>query len=290
MPEICIIQPAGEPIHVEEAKLDRRVSDSADDTRLRSLVGAARRAAEMITRQQFLHARWQLTLDRFPMAGCGTLRPFRNAVNIPAFAIVLPHSPLVRVVSVQYVDMAGATQTMPSTDYVVNKSNAPGLITPAFGKIWPITLPQIAAVTVTYDAGYASPMKVSLTAPTQIAVTGPVTFNVGDRVEFYSSGDMNIKLPTPLDLDSSYLVASVVGPGIYTISDAAGNAITFTDVGVGIGRSFIGVVPDGIRSWMLLRVGTLYENREEIAILTKGKAEQLPYVNALLDPYITSLP
>jgi hypothetical protein len=44
-------------------------------------------------------------------------------------------------------------------------------------------------------------------------------------------------------------------------------------------------VPAGICQWLLLRVGTLYENREEVALMNRGKVEPLPYVDTLLDPY-----
>jgi uncharacterized phiE125 gp8 family phage protein len=289
MPEILVIPPSGDPVHVEEAKLDRRVTDAADDGRIRSLISTARQHAEMQTRRQLLHARWQLTLDAFPLAWEGTPLPFPNAVNIPPFAVMLPHSPLVKVVSIQYIDMAGAQQTMPTSDYVVNKANEPALITPAFGKIWPITLPQIGAVTITYDAGYASPFKAT-SGTGNITVTGPVTWAVGDRVQFYSSGDADCALPAPLDPDSSYLIATAPGNGVYTLTDLAGNAITFTNAGSGVGRHFIGVVPDGLRSWILMRVGSLYENREEIAVLVRGKAELLPWIDGLLDPFKTGLP
>jgi hypothetical protein len=44
-------------------------------------------------------------------------------------------------------------------------------------------------------------------------------------------------------------------------------------------------VPEGIRHWMLMRISTLYENREEVAILGRGKVDPLPFVDGLLDPY-----
>jgi hypothetical protein len=44
-------------------------------------------------------------------------------------------------------------------------------------------------------------------------------------------------------------------------------------------------VPAGIRQWMLMRVATMYENREEVAMLARGKIQELPYVDCLLDPY-----
>lgn len=281
MPEIYLIQPSGEPLHLTEAKNDRRVDDSADDSKIKSLIVAARQAVESKTRRQLLHARIQLVLDRFP-GGSGVA--LENQSNIPSYGIKLPRSPVVDVVSIQYIDMAGVLQTMPPSDYVVNLAMEPAVITPCFGKIWPIALPQIGSVMVTYDAGYASPMTVNFASDfRQFKVAGPVTWKSGDRVRFYNSGGA---LPAPLDGDSTYLIASASN-GAYSLTDLSGASISFTDNGSG--RNFIGVVPDGIRSWMLLRVGSLYENREEVAILNRGKVELLPYVDGLLDPYMPSV-
>ena len=274
MPEICLIRPSGEPVHVDEAKNDRRVDMDADNDKIKSLISAARIAVESRTRRQLLHARWKYVLDRFPGGGCAMLQ---HAVNVPSYAIVLPHSPLVRVVCIEYIDMAGALQTMPPADYVVNTALEPAIITPVFGRVWPISLPQIASVFVTYDAGHASPVTASGAG---FKVSGPVTWSVGDRVNFSNSGGA---LPAPLDAEATYLIASKVA-GVYTITDESGAAVALT--GTGSGRSYLGVVPEGIRSWMLLRVGSLFENREEAAMLAKGKMELLPWIDSLLTPYI----
>jgi uncharacterized phiE125 gp8 family phage protein len=284
MPEILLIQPAGECLHVDEVRNDRRIDDHADDAKIKSLIVAARQAAESKTRQQFMHARWKLVLDTFPMAGCGSAAPLRSSISIPEFAIRLPHSPLVDVVSIQYLDMAGTWQTMPSTDYVVNTGMTPAIITPAFGKIWPIPMPQIASVAVTYNAGYASPITTGGALSTnQFRVTGPVTWAVGARVNFYNSGGA---LPASLSPDVTYLIASAAN-GVYTITDDTGAAVTFTQVGTG--RNFIGVVPDGIRSWMLLRVGSLMENREEAVIGNRLTMVEPAFIDGLLDPFRTDL-
>lgn len=44
-------------------------------------------------------------------------------------------------------------------------------------------------------------------------------------------------------------------------------------------------VPAGIKSWMLLRIGALYENREEIVVGQRLSSVDLPFVDSLLDPY-----
>lgn len=249
-------------MHVEEAKLNARVSGTAEDYRIRMLIASAREEAERETRQQMLHARWKLVMDRFP---CGQF-------------LALPHSPLVRVVSIDYTDTSGTAQTMPDTDYVVNTAETPGGIGLVFGKIWPVTLPQSGSVTITYDAGYASPITVA-GAGAQFSVSGPVTWTVGDRVQFYCSGGSDARLPAPLDHDASYLIASNPSAGVYTLTDTSGNAINFTDTGAGTGRSFIGVVPNGIRSWMSLHIQCSYE-----------KVAMPDFSSGLLDSFRTSLP
>lgn len=185
MPLQLVTPPALEPVTLSEARLHLRVDTADDDPLIGALISAARLHAEMLTARQFLPARWRLLLDRFtPM-------------------VLLNRSPVVSVVSVRYLDMGGLWQIMPMTDYVVESSSEPARITPAFGKIWPPTLPQIGSVEILFDAGYADVTK----------------------------------------------------------------------------------VPDGIKRWMLLRVGSLYQHREEMSVLPAGRIDPLPFVDSLLDPY-----
>ena len=57
--------------------------------------------------------------------------------------------------------------------------------------------------------------------------------------------------------------------------------VTFT-AGYGPSGAY---VPNGIRDWMLMMIGTLYENRELVAILNRGKVQDLPLFDGLLDAY-----
>lgn len=185
-----------------DAKLHLRVDFTDDDVLITALISAARQAAEMLTGRQIVTARWKLVLDSFPgpsLMGVPAGDPF----SLPGHAILLPKSPLASVVSIQYLDMSGAWQTMPATDYTVDAACEPARITPVFGKIWPIRQPQIASVAVTFDAGY-----------------GPAAS-----------------------------------------------------------------VPEGIKSWIKLRLGSLYAHREEVALINRGKIEALPFVDGLLDPF-----
>jgi len=190
--------PSAEPISLAEARLHLRLTaddTTTEDSLISIWIAAARRAAESITGRGLITQTWRLVLDDFP--GC----------------IELERGPVQSISSLTYRDMAGATQTVSwaaaanfiqrSSDgtLVADLSAAPARITPAFGSVWPIAMPEIGAVAVTYVAGYG----------------------------------------------------------------AAGSA-----------------VPEGIRSWMLLRIGLLHANREEVI---DGQASPLPHVDSLLEPY-----
>ena len=137
--------PAGEPVSLEEAKLHLRVDFNDDDGLIQMLISSARQAAETITNRQFMTARWRMILDSFPgpsLMGVPAGQPF----TLPGHAILIPKSPVQSVVAINYLDMASVQQTMPAANYTVDAACEPARITPIFGQIWPIPLPQIGAV------------------------------------------------------------------------------------------------------------------------------------------------
>jgi uncharacterized phiE125 gp8 family phage protein len=202
MPMQLITPPAGEPVSLEEAKLHLRVDFDDDDALIQMLISSARQAAETITNRQLMTARWKLVMDSFPgpsLMGVPAGQPF----TLPGHAILIPKSPVLSVVAINYLDMNSVQQTMPAANYTVDAACEPARITPIFGQIWPIPLPQIGSVSVTFDAGY---------------------------------GDAS-------------------------------------------------AVPQGIKSWIKLRVASLYTYREEVVAPSRGRIETLQFVDGLLDPY-----
>ena len=202
MPMQLITPPAGEPISLAEAKLHLRVDFDDDDSLIQVLISAARQATETLTNRQLVTARWRMVLDSFPGPSLMGV-PAGQTFTLPGHAVLLPKSPVASVVEIRYLDMAGAWQVMPAANYTVDSVCEPARITPVFGQIWPIALPQIGAVSVIFDAGY-------------------------------------------------------------------GNA---------------SAVPEGIKTWIKLRVGSLYVHREEVASMTRGRIDPLPFIDGLLDPY-----
>jgi len=202
MPMQLITPPAAEPVSLAEGKLHLRVDFDEDDALIQALISAARQAAEMLTQRQLVTARWRMVLDSFPGPSLMGV-PAGQTFTLPGHAILLTKSPVTSVVEIRYLDMAGVSQVMPSAHYTVDKACEPARITPVFGQIWPVALPQIGAVSVTFDAGYGS------------------------------AAD----------------------------------------------------VPEGLKSWIKLRLGSLYAHREEVASMARGRIDPLPFVDGLLDPY-----
>lgn len=44
-------------------------------------------------------------------------------------------------------------------------------------------------------------------------------------------------------------------------------------------------VPEGIKSWMKIRIGSMYEHRAEVEMVQRAKMEVMPFVDGLLDPF-----
>lgn len=210
-----IQEPSTEPVTRDECKaaLNLDADLTADDALIDTLIAGAREYAEGYCNRSFITQRWRLTLDSFTDIRAAERGPFLGALR-------LEKGPILSVDKVTYLDMNGVTQTIvnPGPSAVTSVPAEQrltvvldgqfGRMAPAFGYIWPITLPQVGAVQIEFTSGY-----------------GPAAANV----------------------------------------------------------------PAGIRNWIKLRVCTLYQNREEVAVLPRGKVEALPYVDRLLDPYVVRL-
>lgn len=279
MPLQTITGPAARPIDIVEARLHVRQDSTADDTMLDACVRAVTTFAQGECRRTLVAARYKLVLDSFPGPSLTGI-PWGLSYGLPGHAILLEYGPVLAVRSITYLDMAGVRQTMPTTDYTVDTSGLVARITPVFGKIWPIPLPQIGAVEVTFDAGDAAPITA---AGNVLSVLGglwrPLT--VGDAVRLSNSGGV---LPGPLLPDTDYFVQSTPSATSFTLAATPGGAVITLDSSRS-GTSFIGFVDEGIKAWMKLRMGSLYDLRADLNVIARGKLEPIPYIDALLDPF-----
>jgi uncharacterized phiE125 gp8 family phage protein len=135
---------------VDEAKLHLRVSSNAEDTLITALIEAATQECEQLTQRAILAQDWRLTLDQWPSTS-GT-----------SSVIELPRGRVTAVKTVTYVDAAtGNTNTLAGTEYQLDgSSDYMGRLMPAYGKTWPQARLQLAAVAITFTAGWPTAAEV----------------------------------------------------------------------------------------------------------------------------------
>ncbi len=280
MPLVRVIEPAVPPLSALALQDQVRQDLDIDNAQLDYWIRAARRFAEKKCNRTLVATRYKLVLDAFPGAS-GFDFAYGTPYTLPRTAILLERGPVLTVQSIKYIDMSGTQQTLATTEYVAELSGQIGRITPRFGKVWPAnTMPQIGSVEILYDAGDAAGIKVDPTTSV-VTIIGGVwkTLAIGDAVRFTNSGG---SLPAPLDPDTDYYVLTTPTPSTFTLSATAGGTqLTITSAGTGI--SFIGAVPEDAGSWMKLRIGGLYENREDAMVVNRGTLFEVPYMDQLLE-------
>ena len=63
------------------------------------------------------------------------------------------------------------------------------------------------------------------------------------------------------------------------------NQASAVEIAFTCGYGLAAAVPQAIKNWILLRIGSLYEFREEVAIMGRQRIEPLPFVDGLLDGF-----
>lgn len=137
-----VTAPTVMPVSLNEMKDHLKVLP--DDTEEDALIaGLLRAAVDHLDGEKGILGRalctqtWDLKLD------C-----FHEAIRIP-----LP--PIQSIDTVTYVDAAGATQTLASSEYtLINNGKRPSTLIPAYLKSWPTTRMAPQAVTIRFTAGY----------------------------------------------------------------------------------------------------------------------------------------
>lgn len=132
--------PQTEPISIEAAKLDRRMTEADDDAAVRRWIQSSRSRAEQYLGRGLLAQTWKLALDEFV-----------DEVRLPMAA------PLQSVTSVQYYNTAGSLTTLSSSVYQVDTLSEPGRVLLAPDQVWPaIQSGRRLAVVITYVVGYTT--------------------------------------------------------------------------------------------------------------------------------------
>lgn len=136
--------PAVEPLTIQEAKAHLRVDSDVEDSYISSLIVAARQTAEIWLRRALITQTicFTITIEKNPS---GRLS---GPVECRSKVIELPRPPLQEVVSVEVEQGPGNWLSLPSTDYVVDVMEEPGILFPSSG-YW-----NGSKFRITYKAGY----------------------------------------------------------------------------------------------------------------------------------------
>jgi uncharacterized phiE125 gp8 family phage protein len=132
-----ITPPSVLAVTLDDARLALRIDGNDLDVLITAWLNGIVDHAEHITGRSIMMQTKQASLDVFPWGG-----------------IDLQDVPIISVTSVQYIDVSGALQTMPSTDYWVDNGELSSFIVPKSS--WPSTAAQPNAVVVQYVSGYGN--------------------------------------------------------------------------------------------------------------------------------------
>lgn len=166
-----VTPPTQDAIDLAAMKLYLRVDGNYEDQTIQSLIGAAKEYVEGQTGRAMVQTGYRFMLDRFPLTPGLEYQAGMPAIPVPpvtnrwpldpsAWALMVPRSPLISVQSIQYIDANGDTQTMSPSIYQVDSDSEPARIIPVQGQQWPATQFGPGAVTILFNAGYASPDQV----------------------------------------------------------------------------------------------------------------------------------
>lgn len=128
--------PAEEPISLVEAKAFLKVDDTAEDTLITTLIGAARLHLEGVTGRALLAQSWRIVLDDWPEGG----------------VVKLPVSPLMSVTGIAAIDDGGASHEIALAQFA---SEPDRLIVPRVVTGMPM-LQARQGLEIDYVAGYGS--------------------------------------------------------------------------------------------------------------------------------------
>jgi len=232
--------PTAEPISLVEAKTHLKgVVAVSEDALIAGLIGTAREQAEALLNRAIVARTWEKLLDRFPDA------------------IELPWAPVRSVISLKYLDANGAQQTLSPASYTVDKQRDAGWIVPAYGLGWPVTRCDINAVRVRYVAGMAIPFTAN--AGTDFLTATGHGYANDDEVPVFTAGAM----PAGLADGGQYFAKAVTADTLQLAAAAGGAAIDITSAGTP--PNFLGQLPKGIRTAMLLMLTHWYEHRSDVS-------------------------
>lgn len=152
-----LTRPSCEPITMDEALMQCRISADTEDGLIAGYMFTARAFAENFTERVLIRRTFAFTIDfMWPLvrqSGPAPWTPYfyyRTRIELPKTPVPDPSW----ITSVSYIDESGVQQILDPSQYVVITDGVIPFIEPAFGVTWPVPRYQPATIRVVFDAGY----------------------------------------------------------------------------------------------------------------------------------------
>lgn len=151
--------PTVEPVSLAEAKAHCRVDIGTDDALIAGYISAARELCEDYLDRSLVTQQYVMRLDQFP-----------PEIELPRPPVV--SSGTATAVAVTYtLNDSGATATLATTQYRVDRDSTPGAIRNLYGGTWPSNRDDQNSISVTWWAGYGNPESVPQRVKNAILMT-----------------------------------------------------------------------------------------------------------------------
>jgi len=142
-------------VDIDEAKAHLRVTESAEDDLIESMLWAAQDMAEQATGRALMTQTWELSESEFPSINVWQIQNIAPTKLVLGFELTKPV--VQSVTSITYTDSEGVVQTLAADQYtLMNDDFGCSRIVPAYGVTWPENRGDSGSIRVTFVAGYAN--------------------------------------------------------------------------------------------------------------------------------------
>ena len=242
MKRTLVTPPVYYPLVLDQVKSHLRIDYTNDDKYLQTLIAVATDKAEQFLQRRLITQTWKIFLDAWPGGD----------------SIILPFGKLSSVTHVKYTDTDSSQTTWSTDEYNVDTDRELGRVQLEYGYPWPtVSLHPKNPIEVQFVCGYGSHAVQAITgatnaSPIVITIAGH-GYTTGDKVYIYDVAGNTAS-------NGGWIITKV-DDNTFSLNGSSGNA-NYTSGGSCVKQA----VPANILHAILLMIGDMHENREDIVI------------------------